>query len=178
MPCSPCFLPYVLPLRLPFTGPPTPAVERLTGGAANAGPGLWWLVSGHGHVPIVQLQLSFGGRLLTARWLGNSTPENLLRGAQQVVKLVGRYHVPVVLSDGSQSSGDWSDVLPLIEYEVLPSLVGLGLRGLALVSSSFAPSQMALHELARTARAHPIATGLFDTLPPAQRWVMELLTEA
>src|SRR4051812_45037660 len=79
--------------------------------------------------------LEENGRLLIDRWLGHCTPDNVALGMNRVLAILARHSCVAVLSDGSAATGDWLDLVPWMQYDMLPRLVGTGIRYVANVRS-------------------------------------------
>ncbi|WP_345115596.1 hypothetical protein [Hymenobacter algoricola] len=74
-------------------------------------------------------------QLLYIRWTGNLTGEEVIKVAKAAIPILQRLHCPLLLNDKTDSTGDWSEALPWLEYEWLPLAMKQGLRAFAYVFS-------------------------------------------
>jgi hypothetical protein len=74
-------------------------------------------------------------QLLYIRWTGNLTSEEVIRVAQASGSIQQQLHCPLLLNDKTDSTGDWAEALPWLEYEWLPQAIATGLRAFAYVFS-------------------------------------------
>ncbi len=114
------------------------------------------------------------GQLLVGRWLCESTPANLVTGMGVALELL-RYHpCRAILSDGSEATGDWSDMLAWVQYEVLPQAVSLGVRFVANVRNLDPAGRLAHQKYAQHA-SNFLTIGIFDDPVVARNWLRPLL---
>ena len=112
--------------------------------------------------------------LLVGRWLGHCTPETVVTGMSLALRLLSHYPCRAVLSDGSGATGDWSDLVPWMQYDMLPRLVEAGVQFIANVRSPDPAGRLAHQEYARHAAQH-LTIRLFDEPQSAREWLRQEL---
>jgi hypothetical protein len=110
--------------------------------------------------------------LLLVRWHGHLTGTEIIRGVQQSAQWRNQLSISLILNDKSDTSGDWSDALPWLQYEWLPLAVAAGLKALAYVFSPDRDNQFASHKFVAAVRPH-IPIELFETTEVALAWLEE-----
>ncbi|WP_188815223.1 hypothetical protein [Hymenobacter cavernae] len=109
-------------------------------------------------------------KVLYARWFGNLTAEEVVRGAQQATALQSWLHCPLLLNDKHQSTGDWSEAMIWLEYEWLPQALQDGLRAIAYVFALDVSNQIVSIEFMKRIQPH-IAIEMFYDVPTAWDWL-------
>ena len=110
-------------------------------------------------------------QLLYVRWHGHLTAASVIEGSQAGAELRHNGAAPrLLLNDKSQTTGDWSDALPWLQYEWLPQASAGGMQALAYVPSPDPTSQAVSREFARAARLL-LALGIFTQAEAAWRWL-------
>jgi hypothetical protein len=109
-------------------------------------------------------------QLLCIRWTGNLTGEEVIRVAKAGGAIQQPLHCPLLLNDKTDSTGDWAEALPWLEYEWLPQALAAGLRAFAYVFSPDMQNQYISVEFAeRVGQQLPIQ--LFYDLDAAWEWL-------
>ncbi len=114
--------------------------------------------------------------LLHMRWHGHLTAEAVVRGAQAGVELfTGRALPARLLSNHLSVTGEWSEALPWIQYEWLPTAHARGLRRVAHLLAHNTASQLLNYpggpEFIR-AFTQEIRTQSFRHEAPAWQWLV------
>ena len=120
------------------------------------------------------MDIEENGQLLVGRWLCESTPANLVTGLGVALELLGYHPCRAILSDGSEATGDWSDMRAWVEYEVLPQLVSLGVRFVANVRNPDPAGRLAHQKYAQYA-SNFLTINIFDDPATARKWLRPLL---
>ena len=110
--------------------------------------------------------------LLHVRWHGHLTGAEVIRGVEQGAKLCDHLAYSLILNDKSDTGGDWSDALPWLQYEWLPTAVAAGVRAMAYLFSPDRENRFASQEFVLAVRPH-MAIELFDDLDLALAWLLE-----
>lgn len=76
-----------------------------------------------------------------------------------------------MLSDGSTTLGDWSELLPWMQYDLLPRLVAVGIRYTANVRSPDAAARLAHVAYSHVANQH-LRNEMFDEVEAARTWLL------
>ena len=108
--------------------------------------------------------------LMDVHWHGHLTGDAIVRGVEQGGKWREQFSYAYVLNDKSDTSGDWSDALPWLEYEWLPQAVKVGVQAMAYVFSPDRDNQFASQELVEALRPH-MAIALFEDRNLALEWL-------
>jgi hypothetical protein len=109
-------------------------------------------------------------QLLYIRWVGNLTGEEVIRVAKVGGQLQQQLHCPLLLNDKTDSTGDWSEALPWLEYEWLPAALEQGLRAFAYVFSPDLQNQYISSEFAERV-GHQLPIQLFYDTSAAWEWL-------
>ncbi len=112
--------------------------------------------------------------MLVGRWVGHCTPEAVAKGMHIALDLLALHPCRAILSDGSGATGDWSDLVPWMQYDMLPRLVELGVQLVANVRSPDPAGRLAHQEYARFA-AQYLQIRLFDDPQSAREWLRQEL---
>ena len=86
------------------------------------------------------------GRVLYVHWHGNLTAEAVIRAVTEGSKLMATHPFTRILNDKRETSGDWREALPWLEYEWLPLAVAGGIRAIAYLLSPDVVSQIISQE--------------------------------
>lgn len=122
--------------------------------------------------PLMRFTYDPATELLVGEWLQDLSPEVVRLGATATFERLVEWPARWALSDGSHVAGDWLDLLPWLEYELMPLLATNGLRAIAYWITLDPATQLGLSLLQRaTDGALPIAT--FTDEPSARRWLVE-----
>jgi hypothetical protein len=108
--------------------------------------------------------------LLTITWHGYLGAEDVAQVAEAELRLQKTMRCTRLLNNKLDASGDWSEVLPLLEYEWLPSALALHLRAMAYVVSPDATSRIMSERFVLAVRPR-LAIELFDTEASAWDWL-------
>lgn len=108
--------------------------------------------------------------LLYLRWHGHLTGDEIVRGVGQGAQWRDQLHYAYILNDKSDTSGDWSDALPWLQYEWLPQALEAGVRAMAYVYSPDRENRFASQLLVEALRPH-MAIELFERLDAALVWL-------
>ncbi len=117
------------------------------------------------------------GQLLVGRWVGHCTPDAVVKGMRVAHEMLTLQPCPAILSDGSAAVGDWSDLIPWMQYDMLPRLVETGVRFIANVRSPDPASRIAHQNYAQFASRY-LTIRLFDEPGQAREWLHQLLATA
>ena len=109
--------------------------------------------------------------MLYVRWHGHLTGAQLIRGIQQSAQWSNQLPYSLILNDKTDTSGDWSDALPWLQYEWLPQALQAGVRAMAYLFSPDRENQFASHDFIATIRPH-LAIQQFDELETAMAWLI------
>lgn len=116
-------------------------------------------------------------QLLVGRWVGHCTPDAVVTGMRTALDMLTLYPCRAVLSDGSGATGDWSDLVPWMQYDMLPRLVEAGVRFIANVRSPDPAGRLAHQDYARFASQY-LRIRLFDEPRSAHDWLRQELSGA
>ncbi|UOQ74589.1 hypothetical protein [Hymenobacter cellulosilyticus] len=120
--------------------------------------------------PIATFRLYPEQQLLYVRWTGNVTGPEVIKVAMAAGPIQAQYRCPLLLNDKTDSTGEWSEALPWLEYEWLPAALQGGLRAFAYVFSPDMQNQIISLEFAeRIAKQLPIQ--LFYDVETALEWL-------
>ena len=122
--------------------------------------------------PLAELYYVPEGAVLYVCWHGNLTAAEVIRGVSEGTKLMASHPFKRVLNDKRDTSGDWSEALPWLEYEWLPQAVAGGIRGIAYLLSPDLESQIVSQEFMNDI-GRQVHTALFLHEEPARRWLMQ-----
>lgn len=94
-----------------------------------------------------------------------------MQGARAVCRALLHHGCPLVLNDLSATpGGDWSELLPWMQYDYLPRLAATGLRRMACVLPVDPAGRFSLQAL--MAGAPPVLqVALFETESAARHWL-------
>ncbi|MCB2408322.1 hypothetical protein [Hymenobacter lucidus] len=109
-------------------------------------------------------------QLLYIRWTGNLTGLEVIKVAKAAGPIQQQYHCPLLLNDKTDSTGDWSEALPWLEYEWLPVAMEEGLRAFAYVFSPDLQNQFISVEFAEHVGQH-LPIQLFYDVSTALEWL-------
>ena len=109
--------------------------------------------------------------ILYVRWHGHLTGAQLIRGIQQGAQWSDQLPYSLILNDKTDTSGDWSDALPWLQYEWLPQALQTGVRAMAYLFSPDRENQFASHNFITALRPH-LAIEQFDGLETAMAWLI------
>ncbi|TGE29653.1 hypothetical protein [Hymenobacter metallicola] len=127
------------------------------------------VLDAHGQ-PIASFRIYPEQQLLYIRWTGNLTGAEVVRVATAAGPVQQQYRCPLLLNDKTDSTGEWSEALPWLEYEWLPQAIESGLRAFAYVFSPDMHNQGISIEFAdRVAQHLPIQ--LFYDVSSAWEWL-------
>ncbi|HEX8349273.1 MAG TPA: hypothetical protein VF598_04885 [Hymenobacter sp.] len=127
------------------------------------------IADAHGHL-LVEFWHYQAEQVLYARWFGNLTAEEVIRGAEQAAVLQSWLHSPFILNDKHQATGDWSEAITWLEYEWLPQAMHDGLHALAYVFASDVSNQIVSRAFAKRLEPH-LPIQLFYDVPKAWGWL-------
>ena len=133
--------------------------------------------------PVLMLNDSYGaplaefyylpqGQVLYIHWHGNLTAAEVIRGVTEGMKLMATYPFTRVLNDKRETSGDWREALPWLEYEWLPLAVAGDIRAIAYLLSPDLESQIVSQEFMDDI-GRQVHTALFMHEEPARRWLLQ-----
>ena len=109
-------------------------------------------------------------RLLYVRWHGNLTSQEVIRGATEYLHQQRQVNCPLLLNDKCDSTGDWREALPWLEYEWLPQAQKLDLRAFAYVFAPDVTNQLVSNEFIDKISGH-LPVQIFYELPLAWQWL-------
>ncbi|MBF9236623.1 hypothetical protein I2I05_04370 [Hymenobacter sp. BT683] len=110
--------------------------------------------------------------LLCVRWHGHLTGAEIIRGVELGSQWRDRFQYSLILNDKSDTSGDWSEALPWLQYEWLPSALQAGVKAMAYVFSPDRENRFATQIFVEALRPH-MAIELFEDLATAMEWLKE-----
>ena len=122
--------------------------------------------------PLAEFYYLPAGTVLYVRWHGNLTADEVIRAVSEGSKLLPTHPFTRVLNDKRETSGDWSDALPWLEYEWLPLAVAGGIRAIAYLLSPDLESQIVSQEF-MAAIGRQLHTALFLHEEPARLWLLQ-----
>ena len=122
--------------------------------------------------PLAEFYYLPQGKVMYVRWHGNLTAEAVIRAVTEGSKLRLQYPYIRVLNDKRETSGDWSEALPWLEYEWLPLAVAGGIRAIAYLLSPDLESQIVSQDFMDNI-GRQLHTALFLHEEPAQLWLMQ-----
>ena len=122
------------------------------------------------------MSIEEGGQLLVGRWVGDFNAEKVEAAIRVSLDMVPLGPCRAVLTDGSGATGDWSELVPWMQYDMLPRLVELGVNLVAKVRSADPSARLAHQDYARFA-ARYISIRLFDDPHSARTWLRQMLAE-
>ncbi|WP_310397715.1 STAS/SEC14 domain-containing protein [Hymenobacter sp.] len=109
--------------------------------------------------------------LMYVHWHGHLTGTEVIRGVEQGTHWRDQLRYSLVLNDKRDTSGDWREALPWLQYEWLPRALGLGLRAMAYVFSPDRENQFASQEFVAAVRPH-LEIEVFDNPEDALAWLL------
>ena len=112
------------------------------------------------------------GEVLYVRWHGNLTADEVIRAVAESAALMTSHPFTRVLNDKRETSGDWSEALPWLEYEWLPLAVAGGVRAIAYLLSPDLESQI-VSQYFMDSIGRKLHTALFLHEEPARRWLQQ-----
>ena len=115
--------------------------------------------------------------LLSVRWHGQLTGVEIIRGVQQGGQWRDQFRYFYILNDKRDAGGDWSEALPWLQDEWLPSALAAGVKAMAYVFSPDRENQFATQTFVAALRPH-MAIELFDELEPALDWLRQQREQA
>ncbi|MCB2377695.1 STAS/SEC14 domain-containing protein [Hymenobacter sp. BT635] len=127
------------------------------------------VLDSHGQ-PIASFRLYPEQQLLYIRWTGNLTGPEVIEVATAAGPIQQQYHCPLLLNDKTDSTGEWSEALPWLEYEWLPQAMKGGLRAFAYVFSPDMQNQGISMEFAEHVGKH-LPIQLFYDVDAAWEWL-------
>ena len=119
------------------------------------------------------------GQLLVGRWSGYCTSEAIqesVRLGMEMITMSTKQPPRAVLSDGSAAMGDWLDLVPWMQYDLMPRLIQAGIQFIANVRSADPAGRLAHQDYARVA-AQYLKIRLFDDAASARQWLQQMLRE-
>ena len=120
--------------------------------------------------PLAEFYYLAQGHVLYVHWHGNLTADEVIRAVTKASTLTAQYPFTRVLNDKRETSGDWSEALPWLEYEWLPQAVAAGIRAVAYLLSPDLESQIVSQEFVESI-GHQLHTALFLHEEPARLWL-------
>ncbi|MBD2770063.1 hypothetical protein IC235_19420 [Hymenobacter sp. BT664] len=108
--------------------------------------------------------------LLLVRWHGHLTGPEIIRVVQQSAQWRNKLGFSLILNDKSDTTGDWSDALPWLQYEWLPEAIAAGLKAIAYVFSPDRDNRFASQNFVAAVRPH-IPIELFEATEVALEWL-------
>ncbi|MDB5234553.1 MAG: hypothetical protein JWR44_1546 [Hymenobacter sp.] len=115
--------------------------------------------------------------LLYVRWHGHLTGAEVIRGVQQGAQWRDQLRYALILNDKSDTSGDWSEALPWLQYEWLPLALQAGVRALAYVFSPDRDNLFASQQFVTALRPH-MAIEVFEDPKTAMAWLRTMQAES
>jgi hypothetical protein len=112
------------------------------------------------------------GAIIYVHWHGNLTAAEVIRGVEEGSKLLAIYPFVRVLNDKRDTTGDWSEALPWLQYEWLPQAVAGGIRAIAYLLSPDLESQIVSQDFV-DAVSPQVHVSLFLHEEPARLWLYE-----
>ena len=122
--------------------------------------------------PLAEFYYVPQSQVLYVRWHGNLTAEEVVRGVTAGTRLLPTHPFTRILNDKRETSGDWSEALPWLEYEWLPLAVAAGIRAVAYLLSPDLKSQIVSQEFMDNI-GRQLHTALFLHEEPARRWLLQ-----
>jgi len=124
--------------------------------------------------PVLRYELEQAGQVLHVEWQYGPGIDDVKQGFLELARLLRENRTPVLLSDSNHYEGDWSELIPWVRYEVLPTAIDHGLRYLVDVLPSDPASSLAIfswREETRDVLQHEV----FHSLDAARQWIREQL---
>ena len=122
--------------------------------------------------PLAEFYYLPQGQVLYVQWHGNLTADEVIRAVTEGSKLLATHPFTRVLNDKRETSGDWSEALPWLEYEWLPLAVAGGIRAIAYLLSPDLESQVVSQEFMDDI-GRQMHTALFLHEEPARLWLQQ-----
>ena len=122
--------------------------------------------------PLAEFYYAPQGQLLYIHWHGNLTANEVIHAVSEGSKLLATHPFTRVLNDKRETSGDWSEALPWLEYEWLPQAVAGGIRAIAYLLSPDLKSQIVSQEFMDNI-GRQVHTALFLHEEPARLWLLQ-----
>ncbi|SFQ50353.1 STAS/SEC14 domain-containing protein [Hymenobacter arizonensis] len=110
--------------------------------------------------------------LLCVRWHGHLTGAEIVKGVQQGSHWRDQFAYSLILNDKSDTSGDWSEALPWLQYEWLPLALEAGVKAMAYVFSPDRENRFASQTFVNALRPH-MAIEVFEDLDLAMAWLRQ-----
>jgi hypothetical protein len=110
--------------------------------------------------------------MLCVRWHGHLTGTEIIKGVQQGGHWRDQFHYSLILNDKSDTSGDWSEALPWLQYEWLPEALKAGVQAMAYVFSPDRENRFASQTFVEALRPH-IAIEVFEDRDAAWAWLKQ-----
>ena len=122
--------------------------------------------------PLAEFYYLPQGHVLYVHWHGNLTADAVIRAVSEGSALMAQHPFTRVLNDKRETSGDWSEALPWLEYEWLPRAVTGGIRAIAYLLSPDLESQIVSQEFMDNI-GRQVHTALFLNEEPASHWLLQ-----
>ena len=106
-------------------------------------------------------------QLLYLRWHGHLTAEEVIRVGQAQMDEQARLRCPRLLNDKRDTTGDWHEALPWLQYDWLPRVMSYGLHAVGFALSPDLSQQMASHEFVDTIHTDLVVKTFHDV---SQTW--------
>ena len=111
-----------------------------------------------------------GHDLLQVSWHGPLTAAEIIRGVRHGGQWRDELGYTRILNDKSDAGGDWSEVLPWLEYEWLPEVTEAGIGAIAYVFSKKVENRFLTRQFIEAVRKS-IAIEVFEDLGQAYEWL-------
>ena len=121
--------------------------------------------------PLAEFSYYPADDIMYVRWFGHLTAEEVIRVSK--ADMAQRTTLPYrrVLNDKSQTTGDWQEALPWLQYEWLPDAARSGVEAMSYVVSADVAQQLASRQFVAQVR-HLLAVEMFHDLTEAHRWLL------
>ena len=132
-----------------------------------------WIHAANGK-PVLSYEVRLDNRILEVFWEPDISLDEGAEGVRAVTRLIEQYGCAGVLTDTSRNTLDWSELIPMLQYEEFPRSVAAGLRFQASVVAPNPMDTLAHQEL------HEETMGLLHTrffwdVEPARAWLEEVV---
>ncbi len=114
------------------------------------------------------------GAILIARWLMRCPHEVVMGAFLFGMELFEQYSCVAFINYGLEAASEWNELIPWLEYDILPRSLTIGIRAVAIVHSTDPSEGLALYQVMHYVSQH-VPMQAFGDYATARRWVSNQL---